>query len=54
MIDALEELAKAFELSDMSRTLFLQGLRERFPDVSEEDFDKLYLERRARCHNRNY
>lgn len=49
-----QKLAKAFELSEMTRKLFRQGLRERFPDLSEEDFHKLYLERLARCHNRNY
>lgn len=49
-----QKLAKAFELSEMTRQLFRQGLRERFPELSEEDFHKLYLERLARCHNRNY
>jgi 23S rRNA A2030 N6-methylase RlmJ len=49
-----QKLAKAFELSEMARQLFRQGLRERFPELSEEDFHKLYLERLARCHNRNY
>ena len=33
--------------------LFKQGLRERFPDLSEEEFHRLYLKRLALCHNRN-
>ena len=49
-----ERLLKAFELSEMTKTLFKQGLRERFPDLPEEQFHALFLERIARCHNRNY
>jgi hypothetical protein len=29
-------------------------LRQRFPDLPEDDFHRLYLERLAKCHNRNY
>jgi len=47
-------LMKAFELSRFSNDLFLHGLRKRFPDLSEQDFRKLYLERLNKCHNRNY
>jgi len=47
-------LLKAFELSEFSRQLFIHGLRKRFPDLPEEDFKKLLLERLAKCHNRNY
>ena len=47
-------LMKAFELSSFSNALFLHGLRKRFPDLSEQDFRKLYLERLNKCHNRNY
>jgi len=28
-----QRLLKSFELSDLTRTLFKQGLRERFPDL---------------------
>ena len=49
-----ERLLKAFELSEMTKTLFQQGLRERFPDLPEEQFHALFLERLARCHNCNY
>ena len=45
---------KAFELSEMSRRLFRQGLRKRFPHLSEAEFHALYLKRLALCHNRNY
>lgn len=47
-------LTKAFELSSFSNDLFLHGLRKRFPDLSEQDFRKLYMERLNKCHNRNY
>lgn len=49
-----QRLMKAFELSDLTRQLFRQGLRERFPDKTEEEIHKLFLERMELCHNRNY
>ena len=49
-----QRLAKAFELSDNARQLFRDGLRHRFPDLSEEELQQLYLNRLALCHNRNY
>ncbi|MGC4007320.1 MAG: hypothetical protein QM811_31015 [Pirellulales bacterium] len=47
-------LQKAFELSEQAKTLFRRGLRERFPDLSEEEFHKLFLKRLELCHNKNY
>ncbi len=47
-------LMKAFELSEFTKTLFLKGLRRRFPDVSETELRQIMLKRLARCHNRNY
>ena len=47
-------LMKTFELSEFSRQLFLQGLRKRFPNLSDREISKLYLERLNKCHNRNY
>lgn len=47
-------LMKTFELSEFSRQLFLQGLRKRFPNLSDREIKKLYLERLNKCHNRNY
>ena len=49
-----KRLLKAFELSEFSKGLFLEGLHRRFPDVSEEAIRKIYLERIDKCHNRNY
>jgi len=49
-----QRLSKAFELSALGKELFLQGLRERYPDLSEEEIKKIYLERISKCHNRNY
>jgi hypothetical protein len=48
-----QKLAKAFELSALAKRAFSEGLRRRFPDLSEDDFKKLLLERLAKCHNRN-
>ncbi|RIK54752.1 hypothetical protein DCC62_31705 [candidate division KSB1 bacterium] len=49
-----QRLKKAIELSELSKDLFRQGLRQRFPDLSEEEFHKLFLKRLELCHNRNY
>ncbi len=49
-----QRLLKAFELSELSRQLFLHGLRKRFPEKSEVEITKIYIERLEKCHNRNY
>ena len=49
-----KRLLKAFELSEFANQLFVHGLRKRFPDISEEAFKKILLERLDKCHNRNY
>ena len=51
---AEDRLLKAFELSDLTRQLFTQGLRKRFPNLSQDEFQKLLLTRLDKCHNRNY
>lgn len=49
-----QKLAKTFELSAFARALFRHGLRRRFPDMAEAEFQKLWLARLEKCHNRNY
>jgi hypothetical protein len=49
-----QRLRKAFELSEFSRTLFVHGLRKRYPDLPEEEFRTLVRARLDKCHNRNY
>jgi hypothetical protein len=49
-----QRLAKAFELSEQSKRLFLAGLRARFPELNQQELHRLALERLAKCHNRNY
>ena len=49
-----QRLLKAFELSEFSKQLFIHGLRKRFPNLSDEEFKKVLLERLDKCHNRNY
>lgn len=49
-----QRLNKAFELGEMSRRMFLSGLRRRFPEKSEAQIHAIYFERLAKCHNRNY
>jgi hypothetical protein len=47
-------LQQAFDLTEMVNSLFRQGLRERFPDLPEDEFHQLYLQRLEKCHNLNY
>ena len=49
-----KRLLKAFELSEFTRQLFIHGLHKRFPNLSDEEFKKILLERLDKCHNRNY
>lgn len=49
-----QRLNKAFDLSEFTLELFKHGLRKQFPDLSEEEFHKIYLERMEKCHNRNW
>lgn len=47
-----QRLLKAFELTEMTRQLLLDGLRERHPGAADSEIRRRYLERLGRCHNR--
>jgi hypothetical protein len=47
-------LRKALELSEMTKRLFKEGLRRRFPEKSDAEIHKLFLERLMRCQNHNF
>ena len=49
-----QRLQKAFELSSLTKDLFLHGLRKRFTNKTEQEIKAIYLERIEKCHNRNY
>lgn len=49
-----QRLMKAFELSELSKTLFIDGLKKRFPDATPAEFARILRERLEKCHNRNY
>ncbi|MFN0199826.1 MAG: hypothetical protein ACKVT0_23990 [Planctomycetaceae bacterium] len=49
-----QRLAKAFELSEFSRQLFIHGLKQRYPNASPEEFARILIDRLDRCHNQNY
>jgi hypothetical protein len=49
-----DRLTQALELSDLVRALFEEGLRRRFPNLSEKELRSLLLRRLDLCHNRNY
>ena len=47
-------LAKAFELSEQSKRLFLSGLRARFPELNDQELHRLFLQLLFKCRDRNY
>lgn len=49
-----QRLLKAIELSALVKQTFREGLRKRFPDLSETEFHQLFLKQLAKCHNQNY
>jgi hypothetical protein len=49
-----QRLLKALELGDWTRALLKQGLRQRFPQASEEEIHRIFLERMQKCYNREY
>ncbi|HUP90460.1 MAG TPA: hypothetical protein VM100_13970 [Longimicrobiales bacterium] len=49
-----ERLAKAFELSEFAKALFVNGLKKRRPDLTTDEFARLLRTRLEKCHNRNY
>ena len=49
-----QKLQKVFELSELGKTLFLNGLRKRFPEANPEELHRIFLDRLEKCHNRNY
>jgi len=53
-MSAEQRLLKAFELSVFTKELFLQGLHKRFHDKTETEIKEIYLQRLAKCYNRNY
>jgi hypothetical protein len=46
-------LAKAFELTEMTREALRVGLARRHPEASPEELEALVRERLERCRNRN-
>ena len=49
-----QKLAQVFKFNARTLKLFRIGLRRRFPDLPDAEFEILYLRMRERCHNRNY
>jgi hypothetical protein len=49
-----QKLAKVFELSELGKALFRDGVRLRYPDATPEELHQIYLNGLAKCHNRNY
>jgi hypothetical protein len=49
-----ERMKRAMDLSDMGFRMLKANLRWRFPELDEERLHRLFLERLAQCHNREY
>jgi hypothetical protein len=44
---------KARELNELGKALLRAGLKQQFPHASEAELHRKFLDRLARCHNRN-
>jgi len=49
-----QRLSKAIELSDMTRDLLRLGICRRYPDASDAEIQRIFLERLERCRNRTF
>ena len=49
-----QRLQKAIELSEVTKRIFRDGLRQRHPDLDEIEFRQLMLKQLEKCHNKNY
>ncbi|MGK2935933.1 MAG: hypothetical protein ACSLFE_11930 [Gemmatimonadaceae bacterium] len=49
-----DRLRKAFELSELSKSLCEHGLRRTFPDLEPAELRALARRRLDKCHNRIY
>ena len=49
-----QRLQRALELSDLTKSLFITGLKLRYPDYPEEDIKNLYIEKVHKCHHFDY
>lgn len=47
-----QRLLKAEELSEMTQELLRAGIRQRFPEASDEERHRIYLDRIERCRRR--
>ncbi len=53
-MSAEQRLLKVVELSALTKQLFMAGLNKRFPDKTASEIKEIYLQRLAKCYNRNY
>lgn len=51
---AEQRLLKALKLSALTKQLFIAGLTKQFPDKTDTEVKEIYLQRLAKCYNRNY
>ncbi len=49
-----QRMMKAFELTEMTRQLLRDGLRASFPQATDEEIHRRYLEQLRKSHNLNY
>ena len=49
-----QRLRKAFDLTELGRRLFFEGLQRRYSGLPETEIRRIYLDRMTKCHNRTY
>jgi len=49
-----QKIDKIFELNKLGDDLFRAGLKKRFPNLTKEEFNKLYKSRIEKCYSRDW
>jgi hypothetical protein len=49
-----QKLEKVFELGELGRSLMRIGVRQRNPQATEAEVERLVVQDLLKCHNRNY
>jgi hypothetical protein len=49
-----QKLKKVFELNELAKRAFFEGLKLQFPQKSDHEIRAIYIEKILKCHNSNY
>jgi len=53
-VSCQERLKKSLDLSDLTKQLFLTGLKNRYPGLDDKKITEIYIERIKKCSRQSY